>query len=72
MSKQNVEIVRRVYDAAVRRDTEVVFELYDKEVELDASRLGTFSTRSGDTTASEVCSANGTRLGGRSSTPMTS
>ena len=39
MSRENVEIVRRVYDAAARRDAGAVFELYDPEVELDDSRL---------------------------------
>ena len=37
---ENVEIVRRVYDAAARRDAAAVFALYDPEVELDASRVG--------------------------------
>jgi ketosteroid isomerase-like protein len=40
MSEENVEIVRRVYDAAARRDAAAVLALYDPEVELDASRLG--------------------------------
>jgi ketosteroid isomerase-like protein len=40
MSKENVEIVRRVYDAAAGRDAATVLALYDPEVELDASRLG--------------------------------
>ncbi len=40
MSKENVEIVRRVYEAAARRDAETVLALYDPEVELDPSRLG--------------------------------
>jgi ketosteroid isomerase-like protein len=38
MSQENVEIVRRVYDAAARRDTETVLALYDEEVEWDMSR----------------------------------
>jgi ketosteroid isomerase-like protein len=38
MSEENVEIVRRVYDAAARRDTETVLDLYDSEVEWDVSR----------------------------------
>jgi ketosteroid isomerase-like protein len=33
-----VEIVRRVYEAAARRDAATVFALYDPEVELDPSR----------------------------------
>ena len=40
MSEENVEIVRRVYEAAVRRDAATVMALYDPEVELDTSRLG--------------------------------
>ncbi len=39
-SEENVEIVRRVYDAAARRDATAALALYDPEVELDASRLG--------------------------------
>ena len=38
MSRENVEIVRRVYDAAARRDSAVVFSLYDPDVEWDGSR----------------------------------
>jgi ketosteroid isomerase-like protein len=38
MSEENVEIVRRVYEAVARRDTETVFALYDHEVEWDFSR----------------------------------
>ena len=40
MSQENVEIVRRVYDAAARRDADTVLALYDLEVVLDPSRLG--------------------------------
>jgi ketosteroid isomerase-like protein len=39
MSREDVEIVRRVYDAAARRDRETIFSLYDPSVELDATRL---------------------------------
>jgi ketosteroid isomerase-like protein len=39
MSEENVEIVRRIYDAAARRDAATVLSLYDPEVELDNSRL---------------------------------
>ena len=39
MSQENVEIVRRVYDAAARRDSAAVLALYDPEVVLDNSRL---------------------------------
>src|SRR6266536_3446299 len=38
MSKENVEIVRRVYDAVARRETETVLALYDPKVEVDLSR----------------------------------
>jgi ketosteroid isomerase-like protein len=38
MSQENVEIVRRLYDAAAHRDVESVLALYDPEVEFDASR----------------------------------
>lgn len=34
-----MEVVRRVYDAAARRDSETVLSLYDPDVELDNSRL---------------------------------
>ena len=40
MSRENVEIVRQVYEAAASRDAAAVFALYDPLVELDASRLG--------------------------------
>ena len=39
MSRENVDVVRRVYEAAARRDSATVFALYDTEVELDNSRL---------------------------------
>ncbi len=39
MSGENVEVVRRVYDAAARRDAASVLALYDSTVELDSSRL---------------------------------
>jgi ketosteroid isomerase-like protein len=38
MSQENVEIVRRVYDAAARRDTATVLALYDPEIEWDMTR----------------------------------
>jgi uncharacterized protein len=38
MSQENVEIVRRVYDAVARRDTESVLALYDPEIEWDGTR----------------------------------
>jgi ketosteroid isomerase-like protein len=37
MSQENVEIVRRVYEAAARRDVEAVLTLHHPEVEFDAS-----------------------------------
>jgi ketosteroid isomerase-like protein len=39
MSAEDVEIVRRVYDAAARRDSPTIFSLYDPNVELDYTRL---------------------------------
>src|SRR5215213_9127188 len=38
MSSENVEIVRRVYDAAARRDAATILSLYDPDVEWDISR----------------------------------
>ena len=38
MSEQNVEIVRRIFEAAASRDSAAVFALYDPAVEWDASR----------------------------------
>jgi ketosteroid isomerase-like protein len=40
MPRTNVEIIRRVYEAAARRDTEAVLALYDPDVEWDSSRMG--------------------------------
>jgi uncharacterized protein len=40
MSQENVEIVRRVYEAAASRDATSIFALYDPDVELDATRMG--------------------------------
>ena len=37
MSKENVEIVRQIYDAVGRRDPEAVLALYHRDVELDFS-----------------------------------
>jgi ketosteroid isomerase-like protein len=39
MSQGNVEIVRRVYEAAAQQDSEAVLALYDPQVELDSTRL---------------------------------
>ena len=38
MSAENVEIVRRVWEAVRREDTEAVLALYDEEIEYDFSR----------------------------------
>ncbi len=46
MSEENVEIVRRIFDAVARRDTEGVLALYDPEIEFHASP-GTFMDRIG-------------------------
>jgi ketosteroid isomerase-like protein len=50
MSQENVEIVRRVFEAVARGDTEAVLSLYDPDVEWDGSRH-TWSTVMGDTHA---------------------
>ena|SRR5829696_908404 len=39
MSEENVEVVRRIHEAAGRRDAAAVLSLYDPGVELDASRV---------------------------------
>lgn len=39
MSRENVEVVRRVYEAAGSRDAATVLSLYDSDVELDNTRL---------------------------------
>jgi ketosteroid isomerase-like protein len=38
MSEENVEIVRRVFDAVARRDTETVLSLYHPDLEWNGSR----------------------------------
>jgi ketosteroid isomerase-like protein len=38
MSQENVEVVRRVYEAVARGDRDAVLALYDPDVELDLSR----------------------------------
>jgi len=38
MSAQNVDLVRRIYDAGARRDTEAVLAAHDPEIEWDISR----------------------------------
>jgi dienelactone hydrolase len=78
MSEENVEVVRRVHEAAARRDAAAVLALYDSEVELDASRLGLVGyaggrgVSSGATRASGNSSVSGTRRGEPSSTTTTS
>jgi ketosteroid isomerase-like protein len=37
MSEENVEVVRRVFDASAHRDSETVFSLFDPEAEWDNS-----------------------------------
>jgi ketosteroid isomerase-like protein len=39
VSEQNVKVVQALYAAAAGRDDAAVFSLYDREVELDASRM---------------------------------
>lgn len=41
MSEENVEIVRRIFQAAARRDQHALLTLYDSEIEWDSSRPGT-------------------------------
>jgi ketosteroid isomerase-like protein/catechol 2,3-dioxygenase-like lactoylglutathione lyase family enzyme len=47
MSRENVEVVRRVFEASARGDSDAVLALYDPEVQWDASRtqgsLGEFA-----------------------------
>jgi ketosteroid isomerase-like protein len=47
MSEENVEIVRRLYEAAAQRDTATVYSIYDPSIEWDASRTerGTITGR---------------------------
>jgi ketosteroid isomerase-like protein len=40
LGEEKLEVVRRIYDAASRRDSAAVLTLYDPDVELDNSRLG--------------------------------
>jgi ketosteroid isomerase-like protein len=44
MSQEDVEVVRRIWDAADRRDTQTVLSLYDPEVELDVSGFPVVAT----------------------------
>ncbi len=47
MSRENVEIVRRVYEAAGRRDSAAVLALYDPEVELNVNAIGVVGSTGG-------------------------
>jgi ketosteroid isomerase-like protein len=38
MSRENVEVVRRLYEAFSRRDNESPFSVYDPDIEWDMSR----------------------------------
>ena len=38
MSRENVEVVRQIYEAVARRDTGTILALYDAEVEMIFSR----------------------------------
>jgi ketosteroid isomerase-like protein len=38
MSRENVEIIRRMYEAVGRRDSRTVLEIYDPAVEVDMSQ----------------------------------
>jgi ketosteroid isomerase-like protein len=39
VSQENVQIVRRVYEAVARRDAEAVLALYDPKIEFDLTRI---------------------------------
>ena len=45
MSQENVEIVRRAWEASVRHDNEAAFALYDPEVEWDLTATPGFDAR---------------------------
>jgi ketosteroid isomerase-like protein len=38
MSRENLDVVRRLYEAAARRDNAAVYSLYDPDIVWDASR----------------------------------
>jgi ketosteroid isomerase-like protein len=46
MSQENVEIVRRIYEAAARRDDETPFEFYAEDIVWDLSNSGRSSLSS--------------------------
>ena len=70
MPQEKTEIVRRVYEAAARRDSAAVLSLHDPEVEIDNTRLGLVDhAGSGEGTRScGVSSVNGMTPGTASST----
>jgi ketosteroid isomerase-like protein len=47
VSREDVEVVRRVYDAASRHDSAAVLELYDADVVLDATAIGVVGSARG-------------------------
>ena len=47
MSQENVEIVRRIYDAVARRDVQSILALYDPDIEVRFSP-GTLADRIGE------------------------
>ena len=49
MSRENVEVVRRIYEASAIRDTDQVLSLYDPEVEWDGSRHRWAEVMAGET-----------------------
>jgi ketosteroid isomerase-like protein len=50
MSQENVEIVRRLYEAVALRDTDTVFSLYDADFEWDGTRSRWSEVLDGPTT----------------------
>jgi ketosteroid isomerase-like protein len=40
MSRENLEVVRAIYDAAARRDEEAAFALYAEDIVWDVSKSG--------------------------------
>jgi ketosteroid isomerase-like protein len=41
MSRENVELVRKIYDAAARRDDTTPFDIYSEDIVWDVSRMRT-------------------------------
>jgi ketosteroid isomerase-like protein len=48
MSRENVELVRRLFDAVASRDTEAVLSFYDPAIEWDGSRHRWVEVMAGD------------------------